>query len=227
MKSPFKDKPNIRRYSIIPARAMQDERLNGAAYKVLACLGMYANRYGVCWPSQITIGRHTGYGRVHVSRTMAVLIKCGYVRKLETRPYPKHIKRRSGKKVNRYQILWEGKDPIPTNEQFWAPAKVIPEPGEDDFTEVDTHMQSGVQGDSNKDYQVLAHAFRKAVEKACGAHRLPEPSYQAAKLLHDQGVTVEQVRDHTAAFVREALAKGRTPPLTLDQVAKWAGLYKK
>jgi len=158
---------------------------------------------------------------------MAVLIKCGYVRKLETRPYPKHIKRRSGKKVNRYQILWEGKDPIPTNEQFWAPAKVIPEPGEDDFTEVDTHMQSGVQGDSNKDYQVLAHAFRKAVEKACGAHRLPEPSYQAAKLLHNQGVKVDQVRDHTAAFVREALAKGRTPPLTLDQVAKWAGLYKK
>ena len=150
MKSPFKDKPNIRRYSIIPARAMQDERLNGAAYKVLACLGMYANRYGVCWPSQITIGRHTGYGRVHVSRTMAVLIKCGYVRKLETRPYPKHIKRRSGKKVNRYQILWEGKDAIPTNEQFWAPAKIIPEPGEDDFTEVDTHMQSGVKGESRQ-----------------------------------------------------------------------------
>jgi len=227
MKSPFKDKPNIRRYSIIPARAMQDERLNGAAYKVLACLGMYANKYGVCWPSQITIGRHTGYSRVHVSRTMAALIKHGYVRKLETRPYPKHIKRRSGKKVNRYQVLWEGKDPIPTKEQFWAPAKVIPEPGEEDITEPDTHMQSGVQGDSGKDYQVLAHTFRKAVEKSCGVHRLAEPSYQSAKVLWDQGVTIEQVRDSAAAFVRESLSAGRTPPLTLDQVAKWAGLYKK
>lgn len=227
MKSPFKDKPNIRRYSIIPARAMQDERLNGAAYKVLACLGMYANRYGVCWPSQITIGRHTGYGRVHVSRTMAVLIKHGYVRKLETRPYPKHIKRRSGKKVNRYQILWEGKDPIPTNEQFWAPAKIIPEPGEDDFTEVDTHMQSGVIGDENKDYQVLAHAFRKAVERAVGINRLPAPSYQAAKDLWNQGVTVDQVTEYTTAMCRDAIQKGRTPPLTLDQVGKWAALYNK
>jgi len=227
MKSPFKDKPNIRRYSIIPARAMQDERLNGAAYKVLACLGMYANRYGVCWPSQITIGRHTGYGRVHVSRTMAVLIKCGYVRKLETRPYPKHIKRRSGKKVNRYQILWEGKDAIPTNEQFWAPAKIIPEPGEDDFTELDTHMQSGVKGDLDKGYQVLAHAFKQAVERASGMNRLPDQSFKAAKVLWDQEVTVDQVRDYTAAMCRESLKAGRTPPANLDQVAKWAGLYNK
>jgi len=227
MKSPFKDKPNIRRYSIIPARAMQDERLNGAAYKVLACLGMYANRYGVCWPSQITIGRHTGYGRVHVSRTMAVLIKCGYVRKLETRPYPKHIKRRSGKKVNRYQILWEGKDPIPTNEQFWAPAKIIAEPGEDDFTDIDTHMQSGVKGDSNTDYQILAHTFKKAVEAASGVNRLPDQSFKAAKVLWDQGVTVDQVRESTVSMTKDALRSGRTPPMTLDQVAQWSALYKK
>jgi len=149
------------------------------------------------------------------------------VRKLETRPYPKHIKRRSGKKVNRYQILWEGKDPIPTNEQFWAPAKIIAEPGEDDFTESDTHMQAGVKGDENKDYQVLAHAFRKAVERAVGINRLPDPSYQSAKTLWDQGVTVDQVTEHTTAMCRECLAKGRTPPLTLDQVGKWAALYNK
>jgi hypothetical protein len=227
MKSPFKDKPNIRRYSVLPARAMQDERLNGACMKILACLGMYTNSYGVCWPSQLTIARHLGYGRVHVCRTMATLIKLGYVRKLETRPYPRHIKRRSGKKVNRYQVLWEGNDPIPNNEQFWAPARIIAEAGDDEVAEQTNHMQTGVQGDANKDYQTLAHTFRKAVEKACGAHRLPDPSYKSAKVLWDQGVRAEQVRDATAAFVREALAKGRTPPLTLDQVAKWSGLYKK
>ena len=87
--------------------------------------------------------------------------------------------------------------------------------------------QSGVKGDTNKSYQVLAHTFRQAVERTCGVHRLPEPSYKTAKVLSDQGVTIEQVRDSTAAMCREALQNGRTPPSTLDQVAKWAGLCNK
>jgi hypothetical protein len=97
----------------------------------------------------------------------------------------------------------------------------------DDLSDTDTPMQSGVKGDENKQYQILAQAFKSAVERASGVHRLPEPSFQAAKKLWDQGLTVNEVRDHTAAFVRDALKNGRTPPLTLDQVAKWAGLYKK
>lgn len=227
MKSPFEDKPNIRRYSIIPARAMQDDNLGRGELRVLMCLGMYANKYGVCWPSQYKIGKHIGVSRVWISECTSRLIKLGYIRKLEPRPYPKHIKRRSGRRCNRYQILWEGNDPIPTLEQFWAPQPTFAAFDEDDVDQDMTPMQSGVKGDANKDYQVLAHAFKQAVEKASGVHRLPDPSFQSAKLLADQGVTVDEVRDHTAAFVREALKNGRTPPLTLDQVAKWAGLYKK
>lgn len=227
MKSPFKDKPNIRRYCIIPARAMQDESLNRGDLRVLACLGMYANKYGVCWPCQMRIGQHLGVHYVWVSKCVSSLIKKGYVRKLEARKYPPKIKRRSNKTVNRYQILWEGNDPLPSREQFWAPQPRFAAMEDDDLHETTEHMQSGVKGDSGNDYQILAQAFRSAVERSCGVHRLAEPSLKSAKVLWDQGVTVDEVRDHTIAFVQQALKSGRTPPLTLDQVAKWSGLYKK
>ena len=226
MKSPFKDKPNIRRYSIIPARAMQDERLTGPHIKILACLGMYTNSYGVCWPSQTTIARHLGVGRVWVCRTMRILKELGYVRLLEPRPYPKHIKRRSRGKVNRYQVLWEGNDPIPTNEQFWAPAKIIMDI-DDDVMPTETNMQTGSLRESNTDYQILAHAFKKAVEATSGVSRLPDQSFKHAKVLYDQGVTVDQVRDATVSMTKDALRSGRTPPMNLDQVARWSALYNK
>lgn len=227
MKSRFKDKPDIRKYSILPARAMQDEALGIGELRVLACLGMYTNSYGVCWPSQLRIAAHLGYTRVWVSKCVASLIKKGYIRKLEPRAYPKGIKRRSARIVNRYQVLFVGKDPLPTKEQFWAPQPRFETVPEDDVYDTTTPIKKGVTGDSQKDYQVLAQAFKQAVERSCGVHRLPEPSFISAKTLWDQGVTVDQVRDHTAAFVSQALKAGRTPPLTLDQVAKWAGLYKK
>lgn len=227
MKSPFEGKPNIRRYCIIPARAMQDNNVNYGELRVLACLGMYSNQYGVCWPSQYKIALHLGVNTVWVSKCVSRLIKAGYVRKLEPRAYKKGIKKRQGRVVNRYQILYEGNDPLPSLEQFWAPQPKFAAADPDDYAESDAPMKSGVTGDRNNEYQILAQAFRSAVERSCGVHRLPEPSFQAAKVLMSQGVTTDQVRDHTIAFVKEALRNGRTPPLTLDQVAKWAGLYKK
>ena len=227
MKSPFKDKPNIRRYSILPARLMQDESVTRAEIRVMACIGMYSNSHGICWPSQTTIGRHLGHNRVWISKQVSSLIRKGYLRKLKHKDYPKHVQRRSAGRTNRYQILWEGNDPLPSLEEFWTPAPKFAVDDQDDVMPFNTDMKSGVKGDSGKDYQVLAQAFRSAVERTSGVHRLAEPSYQAAKTLYDQGVSINQVRDHTAAATKDALRNNRQPPLTLDQVAKWAGLYKK
>lgn len=227
MKSPFKDKPNIRRYCIIPARAMQDDRLGRGELRVLMCLGMYANQYGVCWPSQYKIGLHIGVSRVWISECTAKLIKLGYIRKLEPRPYPKGIKRRSGRRCNRYQILWEGNDPMPTLEQFWAPQPRFAAFGPDDVDDEPTPMQSGVKGEESKDHQILAHTFAKAVESVIGQSRVASQSFSTAKTLADQGVTVDQVRSSTVEMCKTEMKAGRSAPRTLDQVAKWAGLYKK
>lgn len=227
MESPYKGKPNIRRYCIVPARAMQDETMTQAQLKVLLCIGMYANKYGVCWPSQVTIGRHLGVETFWVSRQVSALIRKGYLRKLKHKDYPKGIKRRSRGRTNRYQVLWEGNDPLPSMEEFWALAPRFAIDPDDNMLQDDSDMQSGVKGDTNTDHKVLAQAFKQAVERITGSIRLPDPSFQAAKVLKDQGVTVDQVRDATAAMCKDALLKKRTPPLTLDQVAKWSGLYKK
>jgi hypothetical protein len=226
MESPFKDKPNIRRYSILPARAMQDENLSYGEWRVLACLGMYSNSHGVCWPSQMRISQHLGVGIKWVSACVVRLCKKGYIRKLEHRKYKKGIKRRSGRLVNRYQILFEGNDPLPTFEQFWAPQPRFRAPDEDESLEVAEPIQKGVQGDGNKDYEILAHTFVKAVEATSGVRRLPAPSFKTAKTLADQGVKVDEVRAATVTMSKDSLGRGAAPPITLDQVAKWAGLYK-
>jgi len=228
-----KEKPKIRKYSVIPARAVQDESLHPTSLHVLAALGLHTNAVGVCWPSTLTLALHIGKARVTVSRHIRRLLDKGYIRKLDPKKYPGHIVQQGRRKTNRYQVLWEGKDPLPSREEFWAPRPKVAEvdyfvkDGKIEVDNADIDKRQGVWGKESTEYQSLAQAFRSAVERSCGIHRLPEPSYQAAKALWNQGVTVDQVKDHTVAFVHQALKAGRTPPLTLDQVAKWAGLYKK
>jgi hypothetical protein len=205
---------------------MQDETLTRNQLRVLSCIGMYSNSHGVCWPSQVTIGRHLGVDHTWVSSAVSALVKKGYLRKLKHKDYPKGIQRRSRGRTNRYQVLYKGNDPLPTLEQFWAPAARF---GKDEDSDLDNAMadkQSGVKGEVNRDYQILAHEFKRAVEAACGLARAPEQSMQAAKLLADQGVTSKQVYAATFDLCREWMARGRTPPANLSQVESLKSLCK-
>lgn len=224
-----KEKPNTRVYSIIPARAVQDDSLHPTSLKVLAALCIHTNGHGICFPSLLTLGRHLSVARETVSRHITRLVKAGYVRRLEAKDYPKGVKKKGVRMTNRYQVLFNGNDLLPTKEQFMSPVAAIV----DDRAVMDVALpdvaqkRTGGLGDENKSYQLLAHAFKQAIESTSGITRLSEPSYQAAKVLHNQGVTVSDVRDAAIAATKDALKNGRTPPLTLDQVAKWSGLYKK
>lgn len=224
-----KEKPGIRVYSIVPARAVQDESLHPTTFKVLAALCIHTNGHGICFPSLLTLGRHLGIARETVSRHIGRLVKAGYVRKLQAKDYPRGVKKKGVRMTNRYQVLFNGNDPLPTKEEFLSPVPLIVDDRKQMDVEVPgvTQERTGGVGDGNKQFQLLAHSFKHAVERASGVHRLPDPSFQAAKVLYDQGVTVDQVRDAATAATKNALQNGRTPPLTLDQVAKWAGLYKK
>ena len=228
-----KEKPKIRKYSVLPARAVQDESLHPTSLHVLAALGLHTNAVGVCWPSTLTLALHIGKARVTVSRHVRRLLDKGYIRKLDPKKYPGHIVQQGRRKTNRYQVLWEGNDPLPSREEFWAPRPKVAEvdyfvkDGKIEVDNADLDKRQGVWGKETKEYQTLAHAFRAAVERASGINRLADASFPAAKVLWDQGVTADQVRESTAAMCVDGLKSGRTPPLTLDQVAKWSGLYKK
>ena len=84
--------------------------------RVLGALCIFANRAGVCWPAMQTLCEITGYaGRVTIHNAMKVLKRRKYVRQLQSKDYQETI---SGWKSNRYQVLWDGDEPLPTWEEI-------------------------------------------------------------------------------------------------------------
>lgn len=74
---------NDRRYSITPARACTDPRLEGRDLQVLCFLGVHTDKLGWCFLSQGTIADKIGCGRSTVQRSLARLIEAGYVQTRE------------------------------------------------------------------------------------------------------------------------------------------------
>ena len=95
--------PNM---SIIPARAVSDRRLSRGGLLILAALGTYTNKNGICWPTQSEIAEQTGMTRQAVS---------GYLKELETLGYlDKHRRYRAdqGEISCAYRIRFDA-DPAP------------------------------------------------------------------------------------------------------------------
>jgi hypothetical protein len=89
------------RFAITPARAVEDWRLGDAAYRVLACLGTYADRDGWCWPSMPTLAERLGVTRQAVQRSIRQLAELGYI-EVERRYRPDGTQDR-----NRYRLLFD------------------------------------------------------------------------------------------------------------------------
>ena len=89
------------RFAITPALAVEDHRLGDAAYRVLACLGTYADRHGCCWPSTITLAERLGITRQAVQRSLRQLADLAYIE-------VEHRHRADGAHDrNRYRLLFD------------------------------------------------------------------------------------------------------------------------
>ena len=176
--SPFKDKPDIRKYSVIPARAIQDDELHWTSLRVLGALCLHTNAYGICWPSRVTIARHISRSTKTVSVHVKRLMDKGYVRKLQPKAYP--FKGKSNWRTNRYQVMFDGpQTELPSKEQFYAPR---PKVAVDDPTEeaVAVTIKKG-SGGENVAFSSLSQAFCLGVEGCLAVivwhlHRLRQPS---------------------------------------------------
>jgi hypothetical protein len=89
------------RFAITPARAVEDHRLGDAAYRLLACLGTYADKDGWCWPSMPTLADRLGITRQAVQRSIRQLAEIGYI-EVEPRRRPDGSQDR-----NRYRLLFD------------------------------------------------------------------------------------------------------------------------
>jgi DNA-binding MarR family transcriptional regulator len=92
---------NSGRFAITPARAVEDHRLGDAAYRLLACLGTYADKDGWCWPSMPTLAERLGITRQAVQRSIRQLAELGYIE-------VEHRHRADGTQDrNRYRLLFD------------------------------------------------------------------------------------------------------------------------
>lgn len=71
------------RFSIIPAQAVTDQRLEPRDLQVLCLLGRHTDDLGWCCRSQVKMAREIGCGRATVQRALSRLVDAGY---LEHRP---------------------------------------------------------------------------------------------------------------------------------------------
>ena len=222
MQSHFKDKPETRLYAIMPARAIQDDELGHTALRVLGALCLHANKYGICWPSRTTLGRHVSRSNGTISRHFATLVKKGYLRRLQGKNYPVPRRQPGRWYTSRFQVLYEGPGtPMPTMEQFKAIKPRVVAELDEDVSHLVTNKREGVRGNEARS---LASAFCSGVAAASGQHRIADQQLDGAAKLEGQGISPAALRDYAEQMSLEALSQGRTPPLSIRQVAKWAGL---
>ena len=93
------------RFSIIPARAIDDPRLGKAALLVLCALGTYSDRDGWSWPSISTLANRVRVSRRHISNGLRQLEQLNYI---EIKPqYDKAGKQQT----SRYRVLHDANLP--------------------------------------------------------------------------------------------------------------------
>lgn len=94
-----------RRYSIIPARAVTDERIERGDLRVLAYLGTFTDKLGWCFLAQGTIADALNCGRSTVQRSLTRLVDAGWVQvkaaTVSGRPHACHA----------YRVVMDNDDP--------------------------------------------------------------------------------------------------------------------
>lgn len=110
------------RFSVIPARAVDDKRLGSAAIRVLLVLGTYANRDGWCYPSMATIAKRLGISEAAIRKQIRLLERYGYLR-------VEHRQRENGSTTtNLYRILHDVDIPPEHDRLQEGEPEVPPEP---------------------------------------------------------------------------------------------------
>ena len=211
-------KYHSRRWSVMPARAVGDRELKERELRVLGALCIFANRAGVCWPAMETLCDITGFAtRQSIHDALKVLKRRKYVRRLQPKDYQETS---SGWSSNRYQVLWDGDEPLPTYEDI-DNAKPLQVRADDDAQ--DTNVIGGV-GDGQVNTHTtdqpeaiaIAHAYIRAVQQATGQVRLYDNEIAHARRLAVAGYTAADVSAATLNVCDTALERRAGVPSLYD-----------
>ena len=221
---------NKRPWSVVPMRAFADRRLKERELRVLGALSAFTNRAGVCWPSMVTLCEVSGYAeRRSVHDALKRLKQYKYVRQLQPKDFQETI---SGWKSNRYQVLWDGDEPLPTYEDMHIakPLQLVRDQDDDAPEEAgglgDGQSLSHTRGWSGQGQaesteirltaEAICHHYIRAVQQATGQVRLFDNEITQARRLAVEGFTPQAVPAETLAVCGAALARRAGVPALAD-----------
>jgi len=210
---------NKRPWSVMPMRALSDKQLKERELRVLGAVCSFTNRAGVCWPSLDTLCDVSGYKeRKSVLDGMKRLKARKYVRQLNPKDYQETS---SGWKTNRYQVLWDGDEPLPTYEEIHTAKPLQLRADQED----DASKDIGGLGDGNNytdaHASALCHAFIRAVQQATGQVRLYDNEIAHARRLAERDATVGDVTATTLLVCDEAIQRRAGVPSMADVVRRY------
>ena len=210
---------NKRPWSVMPMRALSDKQLKERELRVLGAVCSFTNRAGVCWPSLDTLCDVSGYKeRKSVLDGMKRLKARKYVRQLNPKDYQETS---SGWKTNRYQVLWDGDEPLPTYEEIHTAKPLQLRADQED----DASKDIGGLGDENNytdaHASALCHAFIRAVQQATGQVRLYDNEIAHARRLAERDATVDDVTAATLLVCDEAIQRRAGVPSMADVVRRY------
>ena len=213
---------NKRPWSVMPMRAFGDKELKERELRVLGALCAFTNRAGVCWPSMETLCNVSGYKeRKSIHDAMRRLKARRYVRQLDPKEYQRGD---SGWKTNRYQVLWDGDEPLPTYEQIHIAKPLQLRQDQDDAPIEEKGSLRGESVVGHAAAEAICWTFIRAVEQSMGQRKLFDNEVSHAHRLYLRGATPDQVKD--AAFaVCDAAIKGRQGVPSLADVIRYMDVH--
>lgn len=205
-----------RPWSVMPMRAFKDRELKDRELRVLGALCCYTNKAGVCWPSMDTLCMVTGYAeRKTVHEAMKTLKRKKYVRQLNPKDYQAGA---MGWRSNRYQVLWTGKEAVPTLEEVHI-AKPLQPVADQEETPV---KEIGGVGDVEPLAHILTHAYLAALQRATGQVRLYDNEVAHGRRLALDGWDKDEVYEATLTVADERLKRRAGVPSLYDVAVELA-----
>jgi len=208
---------NKRPWSVAPMRCFGDRQLTETDLRVLGALCGFTNRHGVCWPSMATLMDVSSMkSRTSVHQSVKKLKKLRYIRQLNPKDYQETA---SGWHSNRYQVLWDGDEALPSWEDVQSAKPLQLRSDNEDAPEeigglgdrqVNTHTHADPAAEA------ITHAYLRAVQRATGQVRMFDNEIAHARKLAAAGFTVADVTAATLNVCDSALERRAGVPSLYD-----------
>jgi len=208
---------NKRPWSVAPMRCFGDRQLTETDLRVLGALCGFTNRHGVCWPSMATLMDVSSMkSRTSVHQSVKKLKKLRYIRQLNPKDYQETA---SGWHSNRYQVLWDGDEALPSWEDVQSAKPLQLRSDNEDAPEeigglgdrqVNTHTHADPAAEA------ITHAYLRAVQQATGQSRMFDNEIAHARKLAAAGFTVADVTAATLNVCDSALERRAGVPSLYD-----------